>query len=134
MDYSNIQYWNNQPSPENENDFVDNFFPPNENSLLSKDSNGEFIDKTEGEEYSKKIKSDEIEWKRCKEIFKDQKFLLFEGTIELNDINQGSLGDCYFLASIAALTKYPNLIYNMFKTRSEERRVQNQRNKRKRLL
>ena len=117
MDYSNIQYWNNQPSPENENEFIDDFFPPNENSLLSKDSNGEFIDKKEGEQYSKKIKYEEIEWKRCNEIFKDQKYLLFEGTIELNDINQGSLGDCYFLASIAALTKYPNLIYNMFKTK-----------------
>lgn len=54
MDYSNIQYWNNQPSPENENEFIDDFFPPNENSLLSKDSNGEFIDKKEGEQYSKK--------------------------------------------------------------------------------
>ena len=60
MDYSNIQYWNNQPAPENEDEFIDDFFPPNENSLLSKDSNGEFIDKNEDEQYSKKIKSEEI--------------------------------------------------------------------------
>jgi hypothetical protein len=117
MDYSNIPYWNNQSAPEEGNEYTDPNFPPNENSLLSKDSNGEFVDKIEGEEYSQRIKSDEIEWKRCSEIFKNQKYLLFEGKIELNDINQGSLGDCYFLASVAALTKYPNLIYNMFKTK-----------------
>ena len=35
----------------------------------------------------------------------------------MEDIKQGTLGDCYFLTSIATLTEYPNLIYQMFKTK-----------------
>ena len=66
---------------------------------------------------SERIRLSEVEWRRIPDIFKDQNYLLFEGTIEMADINQGSLGDCYFLASAAALSEYPNLIYHMFRTK-----------------
>lgn len=39
---------------------------------------------------------------------------LFKDGIEPNDIQQGSLGDCYFLSSLAALAEKPERIKQMF--------------------
>ena len=108
-----LSYFRNQPKPENITEpFTDPFFPPNENSLLAKDSNGNFIDPEEGSKYSKQIDSSQIEWKRASEIFPN--YLLFEGAIDPSDIKQGKIGNCYFLSSIASLCEFPNLIYQIF--------------------
>lgn len=118
FDYTKpLQYWNKDSQPKKGKKFQDPNFPPNENSLIGKDANGEFIDKIDGESKAGRIPVNDLEWRRASQIFKDEKYLLFEGTIEMADINQGSLGDCYFLASAAALTEYPKLIYKMFKTK-----------------
>ena len=118
FDYTKpLQYWNKDSQPKKGKQFQDPNFPPNENSLIGKDANGEFIDKIDGESKAGRIPVNDLEWRRASQIFKDEKYLLFEGTIEMADINQGSLGDCYFLASAAALTEYPKLIYKMFKTK-----------------
>lgn len=39
---------------------------------------------------------------------------MYVGGIEANDINQGGLGDCYFLAAIAALAEDPKRVENLF--------------------
>ncbi|MDX2241159.1 MAG: C2 family cysteine protease [Leptolyngbyaceae cyanobacterium bins.302] len=40
---------------------------------------------------------------------------LFQGGISVNDVNQGSLGDCYFIASLGAFANdRPSVIQNMF--------------------
>ena len=113
----NLPYWKNQSIPQKGQKFTDPLFPPNENSLLSKDENGEFIDKKNGPKREKRMKSEEITWMRASEIYKSQKYLLFENKIDIVDISQGILGDCYFLASISSLTLFPNLIYQIFKTK-----------------
>lgn len=41
---------------------------------------------------------------------------LFSGRIEPNDIEQGFLGDCYFLAGLAALAERPDRIFDLFLT------------------
>lgn len=41
---------------------------------------------------------------------------LYEDGIEPTDIRQGSLGDCYFLASLASLAEYPKRIQKMIKS------------------
>ena len=118
MEHKNLKYWRNQKPPVKGKAYTDDLFPPNENSLIGKDSSGNFIDPKEGEAHAKKIDTKVIGWMRCSDLFKNQKYLLFENKIEKDDINQGILGDCYFLASVAALTEYPNLIYQMFKTKT----------------
>ena len=49
-------------------------------------------------------------------------YQVFYDKIEIEDIIQGSLGNCYFLSAIASLSKYPNLIEKLFffKEKSEE--------------
>ena len=41
---------------------------------------------------------------------------VFTDKIEMDDILQGGLGDCYFLTSMAALSNYPYLIKEKFRT------------------
>lgn len=39
--------------------------------------------------------------------------------MEPNDIRQGYLGDCYFLAGLAALAERPDRIFNLFLLREQ---------------
>ena len=110
------KYFKNQNPFNEEGEFVDPFFPPNENSILAKDYNGDFIDKIDGPIKSQEIDANNIEWKRFSHIF--PKFLLFDEKIEFSDIKQGILGNCYFLSVIAALTEVPEMIYQLFRTKS----------------
>ena len=86
---------------ENQVLFKDKEFPPNNDSLIGNpqpaDYNGQF---------------DVIEWKRASELFNDD-YDLFRG-ITPSDIRQGSLGNCYFLCSLASLAEYPDLIKRLF--------------------
>ena len=117
MNFSKTIYYKEDRPPKKGEPFTDPYFPPNENSLLGKNEKGEFLDKREGKEKASRIPSNNIEWKRASEIFKGKKYFLFEDVIEMDDILQGQLGDCYFLSSVAALAEFPYLIYNMFRTK-----------------
>ena len=121
------KYWKNLQPPDlqylraTKTKFYDNTFPPTLNTLLSKDSSGQFTDKVRGQDQLKDFQEDipninNIVWKRVTEVL--PKWELFEGKIEFNDVQQGSLGDCYFLSSITALTEYPYLIKEKFRTKS----------------
>ncbi len=61
------------------------------------------------------IKEDEIEWNRASWIFGGEQ-QIFDDKIECSDIKQGSLGNCYFLSSLASLCQYPYLIRQIFRT------------------
>jgi len=120
------KYWKNYQPPDisklkkEGKNFVDPTFPPNKNSLTSKKPNGEFVDKVRGPTQLQDLEddlpcgADKIEWKRPSDI--SPKWSLFEGKIEFNDVQQGSLGDCYFLSSITALTEYPYILSEKFRT------------------
>jgi hypothetical protein len=109
------KYWKNQKPPQDvTSSFTDPYFPPNINSLHALDEDRNFLDPIKGSDKAKELNADKIEWKRVKEIM--PKAVLFEDKIEFNDIKQGNLGNCYFLSAIAALTEFPYLIYQIFRT------------------
>lgn len=56
-----------------------------------------------------------FEWKRTNDIFKGDLHIF--NNIEPNDIHQGGLGDCYFLASISAIAEYKDRITRLFLTK-----------------
>ena len=56
-----------------------------------------------------------FQWKRAKDIYKNAQ--IFADGIEPNDINQGALGDCYFLAVLSSLAEFPKRIEDMFVTK-----------------
>ena len=61
-----FKIFKNQKNPKNNEQWEDDIFPPNDNSLLGRNSRGEYIDSNEGK--YKMIHNDEIEWKRISEI------------------------------------------------------------------
>lgn len=48
----------------------------------------------------------QLPWLRPKEFFQGKPFRVYD-KIESNDIEQGGLGDCYFLAAISSIAEYP---------------------------
>lgn len=113
------KYFKNQLPPNFERSptqrFRDPYFPPDSNSLIGKDINGNWVDEELGPKKSQNFDYSKIEWKCASELF--SKYLLFDEKIEFSDIKQGSLGNCYFLSAIAALTEFPHLIYQIFRTK-----------------
>eukprot|EP00039_Didymoeca_costata_P030994 m.32593 g.32593 ORF g.32593 m.32593 type:complete len:750 (+) comp8429_c0_seq2:165-2414(+) len=91
-------------APENTNDgmWTDPDFPPNDRSLCG----GNFPDGQNWQKYK---------WRRAKDIF-DGAFKVFEG-IHPDDIQQGALGDCYFLGALACLAEDPKRIEKLFVTK-----------------
>ena len=114
-DNYNIPYWKNQELPNKGLKFIDPLFPPNEKSLLGLDSNNRPIDPDAYKNGT--INPSMIDFKRPNEIFLNEKYDLL-GKIEVDDVIQGALGDCYFLAAVANLCKFPELILNLFKTKT----------------
>ena len=111
-----LQYWKNQEAPVAGTLYEDPLFPPNKNSLLGLDSNGKPIDSTAYNQKASSIDTKNIVFSRASDIFGD-KYKLFSEKIEMGDVIQGKLGDCYFLSSVANLCKFPSLIMNLFKTK-----------------
>ena len=56
-----------------------------------------------------------FKWKRFKDIYKMP--VMFKDGIDPNDINQGSLGDCYFLAVLSSLAEFPERVEALFTTK-----------------
>lgn len=77
--------------------FLDATFPPTQESLGD----------------ATKIRG--IEWARVSDLF--QKPAIFKDGIEPNDIQQGLLGDCYFLAVLASAAEDPKDIKALFYTK-----------------
>lgn len=52
---------------------------------------------------------------RASEIYETP--MVFSGGIEPNDINQGMLGDCYFLAVLSSLAEQSDRVQHLFYTK-----------------
>ena len=102
--------------------FTDPYFPPHKYSFISCDKNGNFIDKLKGHENLKEFETkmpgliNRMIWVRATDVYK--KWDIIENKIEIRDIIQGNLGDCYFLSALSALTRYPYLIAEKFRSKN----------------
>ena len=118
------KYYRDQSPYTGEDPYVDPFFPPNNNSIFGLDADGIPIDKIEERrleaENDFQIDKDNIVWLRPEEVFGPE-FALFEGNIEFDDVRQGSIGNCYFMASISALTENPQCIAEIFRVLSVQK-------------
>lgn len=83
--------------------FIDPSFPPDMTSIYDKNTEATYP------------LQEKPVWKRPKEFMKNPQ--LFVGGIDPNDINQGALGNCWFLASIASVAENPALIKRLFITK-----------------
>lgn len=121
VNYSALQvtkYFHDQQPYHGKEKFTDPFFPPNRNSLFGLLPDGTSLDKDEARreeaQNAFQINEDDIVWLRPEEIFGTE-YALFEGKIEFDDVRQGSIGNCYFMASISALTECPQIIAEIFR-------------------
>ena len=108
----------NQKIPSSNEQFTDDLFPPNADSLLAR-KNGKPVDKIK-QRADKLIEdfifdTNNIVWLRASEIFKGR-YSVFVDDVSIDDVLQGNLGNCYFMSSLAALTCNPQLIFQIFKT------------------
>ena len=100
------------------NKFEDQYFRPEMESILGVNEDGspkEIKDVPE----TKRERLQNLVWKRATEIFPNA--LLFDTSIEITDVNQGSVGDCYFLSALAAMCLNPASIYRLFRTKEVSR-------------
>lgn len=112
------KYFRDQDKYYGTDEFTDSYFPPTLNSIFGLDENDVPFDKYDcrrhDAESNFQIDRDDIVWLRPREIYGPD-FALFEGKIEFDDVRQGSLGNCYFMASISSLTECPQIVAEIFR-------------------
>ena len=96
--------------------FTDELYPPNDTSIYSQTSTGEFRDKKAGQKLKdsldslliKDSKKLTIEWERIS----DRPYYtnIYNEKISHEQIEQGSLGDCYLISLLASISHFPELI------------------------
>jgi len=59
-----------------------------------------------------------VKWRRVQELYKN--FKLFRG-IDIDDVVQGELGDCYYIAAITGVSEYPSRITKLFLVNKENK-------------
>ena len=104
----NIKNFFNQSPPKPGEQWTDDIFPPNNNSIISNAQ--KFNDLFECEDND--IDISEIEWKRISEIYPEPNILSDE--INGKEITNGKISSSYFISAISALSDYPGLIKNIF--------------------
>ena len=109
----NTYYLNQKPPKNIKGRFLDELFLPNNNSLLSKKNNNNPLEEKNNQESI--INPNEIEWKRISDVYPDA--VIYEENLNLEDINQGKIGLCYFLCSLASLIKYQKFLSQIFLTK-----------------
>ena len=96
--------------------YTDDLFPPNDTSIYSQTPTGEFRDQKSGQKLKESLdsllKKDSkiytIEWERISDRPYFNK--IYNEKISHEQIEQGSLGDCYLISLMASISHFPDLI------------------------
>eukprot|EP00939_MAST-03C_sp_MAST-3C-sp1_P005232 g5232.t1 len=100
--------------------FVDSTFPPNARSIV-----GKWASKPNARRLAGRV----TQWLRPSKmrspshgsVPKESEWAVFRGDPRASDVNQGELGDCWFLSSLAVLAAYPELIRRLLVTTGKSR-------------
>jgi len=112
-----LRYFDDKEPVMSGNQFTDCYFPPKIRIINSEDDKGNLKKphfKSHGESG---LDTYGIKFKRASEIFKS-KYYLFKDSIEVDDVTQGGVGDCWLISAIAALCVRTDLVQKIFKTKS----------------
>ena len=108
----NENYYKNQkPNP---GSFKDDKFPPTYQSFIGKDEDNERKEKSGRIIRQNNLSEGDIVWKHAKEIWPEGK--IFNEKMTIKDIKIGEVSDAYFVATLAAMSEFPRLILQLFKT------------------
>ena len=108
VDKPPLYYKNEKPPDTIKDKFTDTLFPPSTYSLeYISDYNKNFVDVNEIKQFKN------ITWKRVSDIFGDDKYDLFN-TLDVDDIKQGIIGNCYFLCVLSSFAKRPEIYDKIF--------------------
>ena len=96
--------------------YTDELYPPNDNSIFSLTSTGEFRNKKSGQKLKDELcsmlekdsKKLTIEWERISDTAYFTQ--IYNDKISHEQIEQGSLGDCYLISLIASISHFPKLL------------------------
>ena len=103
-------YYRKQTPPRDENeDWNDSIFPPNDTSMLHLTKNDDVT-----EEELNDLKK--LKWMKAKDLFRGRKFVLYD-SLSMDDVEQGQLGNCYFLSVLSELANRPEIYDKIFITK-----------------
>ena len=96
--------------------YTDELYPPNDTSIYSQTLKGEFHNKKSGQKLKdsldslliKDSKKLTIEWERISD--RPYYNTIYNDKISHEQIEQGSLGDCYLISLLASISHFPELI------------------------
>ena len=96
--------------------YTDELYPANDYSIYSQNANGEFKDKKNGQILKEQLQEDlelkeknlTIEWERISDRAHFNQ--IYNEKISHEQIEQGSLGNCYLMSLIASISHFPKLI------------------------
>ena len=110
--FMKFQHLYKKQNPDSQSaEFVDKIFPPEKPSMCWVLPGGEVdVDLTNEERES--LDSYKF-WLRAKTIFNTSNFSLYK-RLDVEDINQGEIGNCYFLSAISAIAEYAERFKEIF--------------------
>ena len=104
--------YRNQKMPTGNKPWTDDLFPPEKKSLCPFDSNGWVLPEDVWESDVEGWEA--FKWCRVEEIYDSQNYTIFVGGSSMDDIQQGNIGDCYFLSVLGSLCVFPDFFDKLF--------------------
>ena len=104
--------YRNQQMPTGDKPWIDDIFPPEKKSLCPYNKQGWVLPP---EVWDSDVEGWEtLKWCRVEEIYDSKDYTVFVDGSTMDDIVQGTLGDCYFLSALGSLCAYKDFFDKLF--------------------